>query len=493
MTWKTKFGSFYLLLFLFFCCKKPNPPESPNPPEPPIEDNKPPSAFSVTVLKTSSNYVSIEWTAATDPENDAIIYSICINDSIVKDSISNVFTCKIDNLKPEKHYTGYVQASDSKLNSTKVSFDFITGKYYTRFSKVYGFLDNFTTGRSIVENGLKGYIISGFDLNWDLALVSIDSLGNEIWRRTFPFAHRDNLQIKKTSDNAFIIVGFRYVLKISSDGDKIWDYVVNYEDNDTEFTSIIETNDNGYLVVGTGLNSSYTTLVSLTKLNTDGKFQWIRYYDKPEGSSGFYGSYGNGIERSSDGNFILLCSTYTTNMHVYIIKVDMEGQLIWNKILTPHYYNMPKQIIKTTDNGLLILSDAISSTDVHWPRVIKIDNDGNIIWDQFYEMDAYSAKPYAICQTIDGGYAITGEINKNYTGLYKAACLLLKLKSDGAFDWEKLYSYGDDMDYWWCGYDLQQTKDFGFLITGKKSWIYYPPEKDWGYWVIKTDPIGEFE
>jgi hypothetical protein len=46
---------------------------------------------------------------------------------------------------------------------------------------------------------------------------------------------------------------------------------------------------------------------------------------------------------------------------------------------------------------------------------------------------------------------------------------LLKLKSDGAFDWEKLYSSSDDMDYWWGGYDFQQTRYFGFSITGKKA------------------------
>lgn len=486
----------YFTLFLVIGCEKPDSLEKPDvdPPDPPIEENKPPSSFSVTILKSSSNYVSIEWTTATDPENDPITYSIYINDIEVKDSISNIFNCKIENLEPEKHYTGYVQATDSKLNATKVLFEFSTKKYFTMYSKIYGFEDDFTTGRSIVENNVKGYIIAGYNLNWDLALVCIDSLGNEIWRKAFPYVHRDNLQIKKTNDNAYIVVGFRYVLKISSDGEKIWDYVVSYEDNDTEFTSIIQTNDNGYLVVGTGLDSS-RTVVSLTKLNADGEFQWLKKYDKPEGSDGFYGSYGNGIEQSSDGNFILLCSTYTSNMHVYIIKVDMDGQLIWNKILTPRYYNIPRQIIKTKDNGLLILSDAISARDVHWPRAIKIDIDGNILWDQLYEMDeyTYTASPYAICQTNDGGFAITGGISKGFTGLENSACLLLKLKSDGTFDWERLFCYENDMDFWWYGYDIRQTRDNGFLITGKISWIWHPPVKDWGYWVLKTDPTGEFE
>jgi hypothetical protein len=483
---KTILKSFCLLLFLLISCEKHDPPESN------IIENKPPSSFAVTISKTTSNYVSIEWTTATDPENDKINYSIYLNDSIIIDSVTNVFTYQIENLVPEKHYTGYVQATDSKQNYTRVLFDFSTKKYFTTFSKIYGFDKDFTYGRSIIENSDNGFIVAGYDLNWNLALVSIDSLGNEIWEKTFPYFNFENLQIKKTNDNAYIIVGYRYVLKISNGGDKIWDYVVNYDnDSDTRFTSIIQTNDNGYLVVGTALSSS-TTVISLTKLNAEGIFQWIKYYDKPEGSTGFYGSYGYGIEESYDGNYILLCSTYTNNMNVYVIKVDINGQLIWNKILSPWYHNIPCQIIKSKDNELIILSDAISASGIHWPRTIKIDTNGNVLWDQNYESDAISAQPFAMCQTLDGGYIITGEINTYFTGMYRAACLLLKLKSDGTFEWEKLY-YADYMDYWWRGYDLMQTKDSGYIITGTKSWIYYPPEKDWGFWVLKTDPTGEFE
>jgi hypothetical protein len=476
---------------MFLSCKKYDPPESP---KDIVEINKPPSSFAVTISKITSDYVSIEWTASSDPENDKIVYSIYLNNSIIADSISSVFTYKIENLNPEKQYTGFVKATDSKFNSTKESFTFTTKKYFIKFSKIYGFNDNFTTGRSIVENDVKGYVIAGFNVPWELALVSIDSLGNEIWRKTYPYINQDVLQIRKTTDNGYIIAGLRYVLKISNWGDKLWDYVVNFDENDSQFTSIIQTNDNGYLVTGTGYSTPTSdTEVSLIKLDSNGIFQWNKYYDKPEGAFGFYGTWGSYIEKTSDDSYILLGSTWTTNMHVYIIKVDDDGQVIWNKILTAGQHMLPKQIKMTADNGFIILSDAVSGPDVHKPRIIKIDNDGNIIWDQYYQLDALSAQPFAICQTQDGGYAITGETHKAFTGFYKAACFLIKLKADGTFDWEKLYSYGDDHDYWWTGNDLLQTKDNGFVITGLKSCIFAPQEKEWGYWVLKTDPAGEFE
>lgn len=479
--------SVFSLTLMLFGCSKTDPPQ--DKPDPVI--NKPPGSFTVTVSKVSYNYAMIEWSASNDPENDNIMYSIYLNDKKIADSITNILSYKIENLTPENQYTGYVNATDSKSNSIKEPFALSTTKYYIRFSEIYGFDDLFTRGVSIAESEDKGFVIAGFCNGWDLALIRIDSLGREIWKKSYQYIHRSHVEIKKTIDNGYIIVGFRYVLKISGDGNKVWDFVTDFPENDTEYNSIIPTDDNGYMVVGTGYengfeNGNENSQVTLTKLDSDGKPEWVKYYGKPLRSLGF------SIEKTSDNNYILLGSSETTNMHIFIIKVDENGQSIWSKIITGSMFSFPNQIKLTQDKGFIISSFSMSSMNETWPRIVKIDEEGNTVWDNYYLHDYISSLSNAICQTSDGGYAFTGSVELAVSSS-KSACLLVKLKPDGTLDWEKQYKRDNEVeDFWYVGYDIVQTKDNGFIISAEKSWIYNPPDNNWGFWVFKTDPSGEY-
>lgn len=119
------------------------------------------------------------------------------------------------------------------------------------------------------------------------------------------------------------------------------------------------------------------------------------------------------------------------------------------------------------------------NTDVY---VIKYNYNGTVAWTKVYggeQMD----KGYDIQRTKDGGYIITGE-TKSY-GAGGSDVYLLKLDASGNLSWAREYgTAGDDV-----GYSVKQTSDQGFIITGYTELGDTAPYKR-NIYLIRTDQFG---
>lgn len=107
-----------LLLFAstFIACSKPNDEK---------KENRPPSAFTVTVSNVTFNSAALNWTPATDPENEAVAYAVTLDGQTVASNLSAT-TQNLSGLQKNKAYTGSVKATDASGNSTTANFSFST-------------------------------------------------------------------------------------------------------------------------------------------------------------------------------------------------------------------------------------------------------------------------------------------------------------------------------------------------------------------------------
>ncbi|UCD60980.1 MAG: hypothetical protein JSV59_14185 [Flavobacteriaceae bacterium] len=149
------------------------------------------------------------------------------------------------------------------------------------------------------------------------------------------------------------------------------------------------------------------------------------------------------------------------------------GQIDWVKSFGGTDEETAQSVIRTGDGGYAILGYskstdgdlAAKSTPVNDYWVLKLDEDGNLIWNNTYG-GTKDDRGQSIIQTTDGGYAITGyamsddgDGNSNQ-GFHDN--WILKLDESGAIEWEKSFGFsGHDHSY-----DLVQTTDEGFFFAG---------------------------
>jgi len=114
------------------------------------------------------------------------------------------------------------------------------------------------------------------------------------------------------------------------------------------------------------------------------------------------------IQQTTDGGFIVAGETWSD---VYIIKLDENGNKLWEKTYGGSGYDEARSIQQTTDGGYIVagLTNSFYSEGDNF-YVIKLDENGNKVWEEAYG-DKGEERAYSIQQTTDGGYIVAGYTN----------------------------------------------------------------------------------
>ncbi len=242
--------------------------------------------------------------------------------------------------------------------------------------------------------------------------------------------------------------------------------------------AVIKAADGGTVIAGfansgdgdvTGAHG--TDDVWIVKLDTAGNKQWARAF----GGSG--NDVTNAILNTADGGYILAASTNSTdgdatgnhgNFDILIIKLDAAGNKQWSTILGDEGTEMATDIISSPDGGYLVtgLNDENPGRSTGGEiAVMKLDANGQLLWNKTYGGSDYDVG-FAIVTTADGGYAIGGytrSTDGDITGSHgNGDALVLKLDAAGNKQWLKTYG-GSSIES--CN-AMIGTADGGFIITG---------------------------
>lgn len=271
---------------------------------------------------------------------------------------------------------------------------------------------------SIAEMTSKEILGLGYLYNQstDIYLIKMNSSGDLIWSRTFgrndKSDYGNSFLIAENDD--IIICGQTYIgndrypllMKLNSMGYQIWNRTFDF--NKGSFESIIQTSDGAFLLGGDYWPpGAARTDALVVKVDENGTHQWNytigdvetdEVRSSVESSDGFY--YLAGQHTFFDGKIL--------NTDVLLLKFDVYGTLIWNKTYGETRFDLARDI-QLTPSGNLMMS-GISEINGHrdFPFFI-VEGDGNLLWRYYYGEPDYSDEAYSLLSNQDGTYIATGK------------------------------------------------------------------------------------
>lgn len=241
----------------------------------------------------------------------------------------------------------------------------------------------------------------------------------------------------------------------------------------------------------------------LTKLHSNGDTLWTKCYGGSDGerAASVVETYDGGLvfgghSDSQDGDVSM-----GTNGHVdyWLVKTDSIGNVLWSKTYGGSSMDIAHSICLASDSGIVMGGFTQSDSDDvsgfnggsdYW--VVKVDKNGNFLWQKTLG-GIGNDRIRNIISTKDNGFlaigfsnSSNGDVSANNGGF---DYWLVKLDSNGTIEWENNYG-GSSEDK---AYDAYETASNGFIVVGYSSSDDGDVAVNKGssdFWIIEIDSSG---
>ena len=318
--------------------------------------------------------------------------------------------------------------------------------------------------------------------NYDYCLWKISENGAIDWQKSFGGSKNDMLKsVQATKDGGYILAGTSdspmkfdktdanigqqdlWIIRLDAGGNVLWQKTIGGLAEE-QMGCIVQTSDGGFIIGASSSSDKYLGKKSENNKNT--------------------------IYKDADSR---------GNLDYWVIKLDKEGELEWQKTMGGNYLDQLRSITQTTQGDYLV--GGVSNSDMSFEKnqksegendfwFMKLDKKGNLIWQQTYGGKG-DDQLYTVLQTKDKNYVVAGNTNGTTpkgNSPQGSDFLLLKLDESGAVLWEKLYNNGTDDVLT----NLVKNQDETLLLCGySRGNSKKKTEGTESYEVIKIDNEGE--
>ncbi len=381
-----------------------------------------------------------------------------------------------------------------------LALTFIPLNAQREWAKTYGGSDN-DEASFIQQTSDGGYIVAGYTrpinaVKGDIWILKLSTAGVIEWQRTYGESDDDYAEcIQQTNDGSYIVAGHTksfgaggsdiWILKLDSKGNIKWQRTYGGSDLDLVY-SIQQTDDDGYILVARTCSfGAGSDDIWILKLDSEGNIKWQRTY----GGTSYDMAYS--IQQTSDRGYIVAGRTYSFGEgkdDAWILKLTSSGDIEWQRTYGGSGYDGSSFIQQTSDGGYIVLGyytfDCLEGADT-W--ILKLNPEGEIEWQQTYkEIDGHDFFPRSFQQTSDGGYIVAGWID--LTGWAFGDAWILKLTSIGDIEWQRIYGESDPHSD--NASSIQETSDGGYIAAGSTN-SFGAGNTD--IWILKLDSEGEID
>jgi len=263
----------------------------------------------------------------------------------------------------------------------------------------------------------------------DFWLVKVDSSGSLQWNRTYGTSTaEESTSMIQTNDGGYALAGYTtdsnasrdlWFVKTNSVGNMQWNRTYGGAGDDYA-NSVVQTSDGGYALAGTTSSFSDDGQADfwLVKTDSSGNVEWNKTYTKQKTDSA------KSVVQTSDGGYTLAGHTtraIVDTPDVWVINVDSGGNMEWNVTWAPTEPALTDSMIQTSDGGYAVTGWTSSLKGFpglsSYMFLIKVDVNGNIQWNSTYEGLGDNNALFAV-QTDDGGYAMAGTTRSTDEGAH---------------------------------------------------------------------------
>lgn len=327
-------------------------------------------------------------------------------------------------------------------------------------------------------------------------LIKTDGTANVIWAKTYSInGGVDCNAAIQTSDGGYMLVGnskapgssaMIFLLKTNANGDIVWTKIIHAESDTIVHyplycTDVKQTNDNGYIIKGTG--DMWDDHPFLLKTDAAGNIQWMKSYRisialNPSGKSVIASADNGGVFVTSFGGDWILA------------KTKSNGDIDWNRAYASDYgFGVGSIGIQASDGGY-VFTGSSGRLDA---ALIKTNANGNIMWWKEYGGDNAGESGYSIIQPADRGYVIGGA-RFDFSGLSSGGVYIVKTNEQGDTTWTRMYDGGKPDRYsgiyFGSNLMLQSSQDKGLIFVAGAQVLDQSAQKRDRIYLAKTDNKG---